>query len=77
MCSSDLLEHGDAPEQILGSISSQFRTIWAVKYYQEQGLSKNQIAKEMGAKLYPVELALKLTKKIQYPATPELLFRIG
>ena len=57
------LEHGDAPEQILGSISSQFRTIWAVKYYQEQGLSKNQIAKEMGAKLYPVELALKLTKK--------------
>ena len=57
------LDHGDAPEMILGSIASQFRTIWAVKHYQEQGLSPNQIAKAIGAKLYPVELALKHTQK--------------
>ena len=57
------LDHGVAPEQILGAISSQFRTVWEVKNYQEQRHPANQIAKKMGAHPYTVQKALKHTQK--------------
>jgi DNA polymerase III subunit delta len=57
------LEHGDAPELILGSISSQFRIIWKVQSYLAKGLSQNQIAKEIGAHPYRVQMAAKCARK--------------
>ena len=57
------LDHGVAPEQILGAISWQFRTVWEVKNYQEQGHPANQIAKKMGAHTYAVQKALEHTQK--------------
>ena len=57
------LDHGVAPEQILGAISTQFRTVWEVKNYREQGHPANQIAKKMGAHPYTVQKALKHTQK--------------
>ena len=57
------LDHGVAPEQILGAISWQFRTVWEVKNYQEQRHPANQIAKKMGAHPYTVQKALKHTQK--------------
>ena len=57
------LDNGVAPEQILGAISSQFRTVWEVKNYQEQGHPANQIAKKMGAHPYAVQKALEHTQK--------------
>jgi|TARA_B100001964_G_C14182938_1_gene577157 DNA polymerase-3 subunit delta len=58
------LDHGVAPEQILGAISNQFRTVWEVKNYQEQRHPANQIAKKMGAHPFPVQKALKHTQKL-------------
>jgi DNA polymerase III subunit delta len=58
------LEHGVAPEQILGAISTQFRTVWEVKNYQEQRHPANQIAKKMGAHIFKVQKALKHTQKL-------------
>jgi len=58
------LEHGVAPEQILGAISTQFRTVWEVKNYQEQRHPANQIAKKMGAHPVTVQKALKHTQKL-------------
>ena len=58
------LEHGVAPEQILGAISTQFRTVWEVKNYQEQRHPANQIAKKMGAHPFTVQKALKHTQKL-------------
>ena len=52
-----------APEQILGAISSQLRTVWEVKNYQEQGHPANQIAKKMGAHPYKVQKASEHTQK--------------
>ena len=57
------LDNGVAPEQILGAISTQFRTVWEVKNYQEQRHPANQIAKKMGAHPYTVQKALKHTQK--------------
>jgi len=57
------LDHGVAPEQILGAISSQFRTVWEVKNYHKQGHPANQIAKKMGAPPWVVQKALKHTQK--------------
>ena len=57
------LDNGVAPEQILGAISGQFRTVWEVKNYQEQGHPANQIAKKMGAHPYTVQKALEHTQK--------------
>jgi DNA polymerase III subunit delta len=58
------LEHGDAPEQILGSISSQFRIIWEVQSCLAKGLSQNQIAKEIGAHPYRVKMAMNFARKL-------------
>ena len=58
------LEHGVAPEQILGAISTQFRTVWEVKNYQKQLHPANQIAKKMGAHPFVVQKALKHTQKL-------------
>ena len=57
------LDNGVAPEQILGAISGQLRTVWEVKNYQEQGHPANQIAKKMGAHSYTVQKALEHTQK--------------
>ena len=57
------LDNGVAPEQILGAISTQLRTVWEVKNYQEQRHPANQIAKKMGAHPYTVQKALKHTQK--------------
>ena len=57
------LDNGVAPEQILGAISWQFRTVWEVKNYQEQGHPANQIAKKMGAHPYKVQKASEHTQK--------------
>ena len=57
------LDHGVAPEQILGAISTQFRTVWEVKNYQKQRHPANQIAKKMGAHPFVVQKALKHTQK--------------
>ena len=57
------LDNGVAPEQILGAISKQLRTVWEVKNYQEQSHPANQIAKKMGAHPYTVQKALKHTQK--------------
>ena len=57
------LDNGVAPEQILGAISGQFRTVWEVKNYQEQGHPANQIAKKMGAHPYKVQKASEHTQK--------------
>ena len=57
------LDNGVAPEQILGAISGQFRTVWEVKNYQEQRHPANQIAKKMRAHPYTVQKALKHTQK--------------
>ena len=57
------LDNGVAPEQILGAISLQLRTVWEVKNYQEQRHPANQIAKKMGAHPYTVQKALKHTQK--------------
>ena len=40
------LDNGVAPEQILGAISTQLRTVWEVKNYREQGHPENQIAEK-------------------------------
>ena len=58
------LDNGVAPEQILGAISTQFRTVWEVKNYQEQRHPANQIAKKMGAHPFTVQKALKHTQKL-------------
>jgi DNA polymerase-3 subunit delta len=58
------LDNGVAPEQILGAISTQFRSIWEVKSYQEQRHPANQIAKKMGAHPVTVQKALKHTQKL-------------
>ena len=57
------LDNGVAPEQILGAISTELRTVWEVKNYQEQGHPANQIAKKMGAHPFVVQKALKHTQK--------------
>ncbi len=57
------LDNGVAPEQILGAISTQFRTVWEVKNYQEQRHPANQIAKKMGAHPYRVQKASEHTQK--------------
>ena len=57
------LDNGVAPEQILGAISTQFRTVWEVKNYQEQRHPANQIAKKMGIPPWRVQKALKHTQK--------------
>jgi DNA polymerase-3 subunit delta len=57
------LDNGVAPEQILGAISKQLRTVWEVKNYQEQSHPANQIAKKMGAHPYEVQKALKHAQK--------------
>ena len=57
------LDNGVAPEQILGAISKQLRTVWEVKNYREQGHPANQIAKKMGAHPYTVQKALEHTQK--------------
>ena len=57
------LDNGVAPEQILGAISTQLRTVWEVKNYQEQRHPANQIAKKMGAHPYAVQKALEHTQK--------------
>ena len=57
------LDNGVAPEQILGAISGQFRTVWEVKNHQEQNCPANQIAKKMGAHSYTVQKALEHTQK--------------
>ena len=57
------LDNGVAPEQILGAISTELRTVWEVKNYQEQRHPANQIAKKMGAHPYTVQKALKHTQK--------------
>jgi DNA polymerase-3 subunit delta len=58
------LDHGVAPEQILGAISKQLRTVWEVKNYQKQRHPANQIAKKMGAHPFVVQKALKHTQKL-------------
>ena len=57
------LDNGVAPEQILGAISTELRTVWEVKNYQEQGHPANQIAKKMGAHPYKVQKASEHTQK--------------
>ena len=57
------LDQGVAPEQILGAISTQIRTVWEVKNYQKQRHPANQIAKKMGAHPFAVQKALKHTQK--------------
>ena len=57
------IDHGEAPERLVGGIAWQIRTIWEVKTHQSQGLPPNQIAKKMGANPGAVHIALKHTKK--------------
>ncbi|PIQ97865.1 MAG: DNA polymerase III subunit delta [Nitrospinae bacterium CG11_big_fil_rev_8_21_14_0_20_56_8] len=56
------LEHGEEPIRILGLIAWQFRVIWEVKFYHEQGLAAPRIAERMGAKPFMVEKALQYTR---------------
>ena len=58
------LDHGVAPEQILGAISWQFRTVWEVKNYQEQRHPESQIAKKMGITTKRVQKFLKHAQKL-------------
>ena len=57
------LDHGVAPEQILGAISSKFRTVWEAKNYHEQRHPANQIAKKMGIPTWKVQKLLKQAQK--------------
>ena len=57
------LDNGVAPEQILGAISTQLRTVWEVKNYQEQHHPASQIAKKMGVHTFVVQKALEHTQK--------------
>jgi DNA polymerase III subunit delta len=57
------LDNGVAPEQILGAISNQLRTVWEVKNYQEQHHPASQIAKKMGVHPFVVQNASKHTQK--------------
>lgn len=53
------LEHGEEPVKVLGMIAWQFRLIWEAKHYQKQRMPRPQIAKQMGAKPFVVDQALR------------------
>ncbi|MFP6637392.1 MAG: DNA polymerase III subunit delta [Nitrospinaceae bacterium] len=58
----NLLDHGEEPIKILGTIAWQFRMIWEVKHHQQKNLQSRQIAKAMGANPYVIDKALKHTE---------------
>ena len=59
----NLLDNGEEPIKIMGTIAWQFRVIWEVKHYQQKNVPSGQIAKAMGANPFVVEKALQYTKK--------------
>lgn len=56
-----LLDHGEDPIKIMGTLAWQLRVIWEVKHYRGKNLPLPQIAREMGAKPFVVEKAMKHT----------------
>ncbi len=56
---NDLIMQKEEPIAMIAMIANQFRLILQVKGYANQGLSKNEVAKQLGVHPYRVELAMK------------------
>jgi DNA polymerase-3 subunit delta len=61
-----LRSQGDENIPMLALINRQFQTLATVKYYQEKGLSREEIVKTTGQKDYPVRKMMEITRNFSW-----------